>query len=200
MPEEKAPEEEEHEEEKELEEPVPCLRRRSDRLQASDALAMQRHQGELAALLYDLALLERNVAPDGNCFFLALVDMLEQHKLHPEYDYTPSVVLDLPNQYAKAAAQARADVCNAMAPILARPAVLVDGTDDEYIRKIRLNKTYAGEVELQTAAVFFNVRVVNYAITPGGLTEYSYEPDGGAPRAVLRFCLRYSHFWATCET
>jgi hypothetical protein len=46
-----------------------------------------------------------------------------------------------------------------------------------YLRRMRCNGEWAGELEMMAAAYCYQVHLICYAVTPGGLSEYSYSGD-----------------------
>jgi hypothetical protein len=171
-------------------------------ISVAEASGFQNSRAKLALLLGGLGLKEKYVAADGNCFFLALVAMLAEEKLHPTgYNFATSTVRDVPDQFAVAAAQARAGICTHLANSNISNFLVADVEDTAaYIVKMRTDGAWAGEIEAQAAAQLFEVNIVNYTVTPGGLAEAAYGPlPGVQSRATLRFCMRSSHFWATTE-
>jgi hypothetical protein len=46
-----------------------------------------------------------------------------------------------------------------------------------YLRRMRCNGEWAGELEMMAAAHCYQVHLICYAVTPGGLSEYSYSGD-----------------------
>ena len=100
----------------------------------------------------------------------------------------------------EAAASARSDTCDVMEGGSFDLTGAVDNPHD-YIASMREDGEHAGDHELLAAALLFNIRIlINliYTVTPGGVTDWVYPREGGGePDTTLRFCTRYSHFWAT---
>uniref|UniRef100_A0A7S0NDD9 Uncharacterized protein n=1 Tax=Hanusia phi TaxID=3032 RepID=A0A7S0NDD9_9CRYP len=60
-------------------------------------------------------------------------------------------------------------------------------------------------MEIVASAFLYDVCIVCYAVTAGGLAEYKYNPhskeeqeSGERLRPTLRICLWKQHYWSTC--
>ena len=168
---------------------------------------------ELESLLQDKYNLRQHfVAPDGNCFYLALCDQLYQHNAWPTTYSTQTSTVAVANplyplqpptiihgQFAEAARQARAAfVAHAHQHVWDN----ADYVDDELFNMLvamGTDGTYAGGHELQMAADMYNIHVHCLVVSADGLDEQEYLPQQppahGIPHVYM--CLHGNHFWST---
>uniref|UniRef100_A0A7S4U7X3 OTU domain-containing protein n=1 Tax=Guillardia theta TaxID=55529 RepID=A0A7S4U7X3_GUITH len=166
------------------------------------------HLQELDACLARQGLRQELVDGDGNCFFHALLLQLKHHSVpvDPSQSRGEQERRDSPSE--RPVSLLRRQVVQYMRsnPQLFENYLETGESFQTYLNRMSNDGEWAGEMEIVASAFLYDVCIVCYAVTAGGLAEYKYNPnkdeDGDGeprkPRPTLRICLWKQHYWSTC--
>ena len=163
---------------------------------------------EMIRNLHERGLVEKQIAPDGNCFYLAVADQLirlglitdgtivEEDKA-TRWDTSTRSIFNLTDQHLPAARILRRLAANFVRDNFER--FQMDRTDAQfkrYIRNQRKNGIYAGEEEMIAISEIFRVELVCLTLSNDGYTNRSFQPAGDL-QGKITLILDVNHFSST---
>lgn len=171
----------------------------------------QKHLLQLDVRLNELGLIQIPIGGDGNCFYLALCDQLKRHNIIPEnYNFSEGIVLGICGQYPLAAKRCRFDIVLHMSRNINDYRLGYSRKQFAcYLKKMRLDGSWAGGQEISAAADFYNVCIDCFSVSSDGLNLEKYFPrrvenesyEDWEKRCqnltILCLCLHGNHFWST---